>query len=66
MAVFFWYLVISDLSSVYYCTRVHWTSHIFQGTRNTQQCITGDPVTETHGHVLLVTQYQKHTAMYYR
>ena len=25
IAVFFWYLVKSDLSSIRYCTRVHWT-----------------------------------------
>ena len=33
IAVSFWYLVKSDLSSERYCTRVHWTSHFFQGTR---------------------------------
>ena len=27
MAVCFWYLVNSDLSSVRFCTRVHWTSY---------------------------------------
>ena len=35
MAILFWYLVKSDLSSVRYFTRVHWTSHFFQGTRKT-------------------------------
>ena len=44
MAVFFWYLVKSDLSSVGYCTRVHWTSHFLQGTRNPRSCITCHPV----------------------
>ena len=38
MAVFFWYFEKSDLSSVHYCTRVHWTSHFVQGTKNTQSC----------------------------
>ena len=35
MAVFCWYLLKRDLSSIGYCTRVHWTSHFFQGTRKT-------------------------------
>ena len=42
MAVFFWYLVKSDLSSVRYT--VHWTASFFQGTRNTRPYITGHPV----------------------
>ena len=37
MAEFCWCLVKSDLSSVRYCTRVHWTSHIYQGTK--KHCI---------------------------
>ena len=41
IAVYFWYLVISVLYTVRYCTRVHWTSHFLQGTRNTRPCITG-------------------------
>ena len=43
--MFFWYLVKSDLSSVCFSTRVHWTSHLSQVTR------------KKHGHVLLVTLY---------
>ena len=44
MAVVFWYLVKSDLSSVRYSPRIHWTSHVLQGTRNTRPCLTGHPV----------------------
>ena len=44
MAVFFLYFVKSDLSSLRYRTRVHWTSHILQGTRKTRPCLTGHPV----------------------
>ena len=44
MAVFFWYLGKSDLSSVCYCRCVHQTSHFLQGTRTTRPCITGYPV----------------------
>ena len=44
MAVFFWYFFIRDLSRVRYCIPVHWTSHLLQGTKNTQPCITGHPV----------------------
>ena len=40
----FWYLVKSDLSSVRYCTRVHWTSHVLQDPRNTRPCLAGHPV----------------------
>ena len=43
MAVFFWYFIKSDLSSVRYCTRLHWTSNFFQGTRKTRPCLTGYP-----------------------
>ena len=38
MAVFFWYLVKSDLSSLRYCTLEHLTKHFLQGSRK-------------HGHV---------------
>ena len=38
MAVFFWCFVKSDLSSVRYCTRVHWTSHFLLVTRITWTC----------------------------
>ena len=38
------FLVKSDLSSVRYCTHVHWTSHFFQGTRKTRLCLIGHPV----------------------
>ena len=45
MAVFLWYLVKSDMSSVSYCTQVHWTGHFFfKGNRNTRLCLTGHPV----------------------
>ena len=44
MALFFWYLLKSDLSSASYCTRVNWTSHFLQDTRNTRPCITDLPV----------------------
>ena len=44
MAVFFWHLVKSDLSSVHSCTCVHWTSHFLQGIRNTRPYLTGHPV----------------------
>ena len=44
MAVFFFYLVKSDLSSVHYCTRVQWTNQFLQGTRKTRPYITGHPV----------------------
>ena len=39
MAVFFWYLVKIDLSSVRYCTRIHWTSYFLQGSIKTRPCI---------------------------
>ena len=44
MAVFFWYLVTSDLSDVCYCARVHWTSRFFQETRNPRPSITSHSV----------------------
>ena len=44
MALFFWYRLKCDLSSVRYFTRAHWTRHFTQGTRNTPSCITGHPV----------------------
>ena len=37
-------LVKRDLFSVRYCTSVHWTSHVLQGTSKTRSCITGHPV----------------------
>ena len=40
MAVFFWYLVQNDLSSVCSCTRVHWSSDFLHGTRKTRPCLT--------------------------
>ena len=44
MAVFIWYFVKSDLSSVGCYTRVHWTSYFFTiGTINKRPCITGHP-----------------------
>ena len=43
----FWYLVLSDLSSVHYFTRKHWTSHFLQGTIKTGPCVNGNPVYET-------------------
>ena len=44
MAVIFWYIVKSDLSSVRYCTRIHSTRHFLQGTRKTRPYLTGHPV----------------------
>ena len=44
MAVFFWYLVKSYLSSVRYRTRLHWTSNFLQGTRDTRPCLIGHSV----------------------
>ena len=41
MAVLFWDLGKSDLSSVSYSTCVHWTSHFLQGTRKRRPCIIG-------------------------
>ena len=37
----FWYLVKSDLSSVRFCSCVHWISHFYQSTWNTRSCLTG-------------------------
>ena len=34
MSVFIWYLVKSDLSSIRYCTRVHWIFFFFSGYQN--------------------------------
>ena len=56
MAVYFWYLVKSDLSSVHVYSSAYWTSHFLQGTRKTCPCLTGhlvdpdffDYVTCTH------------------
>ena len=44
MAVYFWYLVKSDLSSVYVYSSVHWASHLLQGTRKIRPCLNGHPV----------------------
>ena len=44
IAVYIWYLEKSDLFSVRYCTRGHWTNHFIQDTRKTRPCLTGDPV----------------------
>ena len=44
MAVFLWYLIKSDVSSVRYSTRVHWTGNFLQGIRKTQPCLSGHPV----------------------
>ena len=46
MAVFFWYLVKSDWSSVRYCTSLHWTSHSFKDTRKIRPRLTGHSVSE--------------------
>ena len=53
MAVFFWYLVKIDLSSVHYCTRAHGPSHCFQGNRKSWPYLTGHPVPKKHGHPVL-------------
>ena len=44
VAVRFWYLVNSDLTSVRYYVRVKWTSLFFQSTRTTRPCLTGHPL----------------------
>ena len=44
MAVFFWYLGESDLSSVRHCSHVHWTSHFNPGTIKSGPGLTGPPV----------------------
>ena len=47
MAVYLWYLVKSDLSSVRYCTvyiGVHWKSHFLQGTWTREPCLFGQAV----------------------
>ena len=47
MAVFFWYLVRSVLSSV---RRVHWNGHFFQDTRKkTRPCLIIHPVNNIQG-----------------
>ena len=43
IAVCFWYLIKSDLSSIRLCARVHWTCHIF-GTRKARPCLPGHPL----------------------
>ena len=44
MAVFFWYLVKSDLFSVRVYSSLRWTSHFLQGTRKTRPCLSGQVV----------------------
>ena len=60
MAVFFCYLVISDLSSIRYYTHVHWTSHVSQGTRKIWPCLTGHPVSD---YLLVSSMYNKSMAV---
>ena len=48
MAVFFWYLVRSDLSSVRYSPRIYWTIDFLQGTRNTRPCKNGPSISYTN------------------
>ena len=55
MAVFFWYLVKSDLSSVRVYISLHWKSHFLQVTRKKRPCLTGNPVQVTFGIVLSFT-----------
>ena len=40
----FWYPITSDLSSVRYCSRLHWTSHFKKVPEKTRSCLTGYPV----------------------
>ena len=49
MALFLWYLVKSYLSSVRYCTRVHWKIPFLQGTRNTRSMFNWSPFTYITG-----------------
>ena len=44
-----------QLQPDHYGTPVHLTSHFTQGNRETRSCLTGHPVREKHGYVLLVT-----------
>ena len=44
IAVGFWYLVKSDLSSVYVYRSVHQTSHFLQDTKNTRSCLSNKDV----------------------
>ena len=53
-AMFFWYLVKIFLSSVRFCTDVHWTRQV---TRNTRPCLTGHPVYKNY--LLLNSVIQK-------
>ena len=54
MAVFYWYLVKSDLSSLLIYSSVYWTSHFLLGTRKAQPCLTGHPVEVMAGIALLL------------
>ena len=44
MAVCFWYLVKSVLSSVHRYRSLYWISNFLQGTRKTRPCLIGHPV----------------------
>ena len=44
MAVCFWYLLKSALSSLRVYSSVQWTSHFLQGTRKTRACLSGQVV----------------------
>ena len=48
MAVFFWYLGKSDLSSVHVYSSVDCTSHFLQGTRKTRPCLTDNAWDRDH------------------
>ena len=45
MAVFLWYLVVSNLYSVHVYNGVHWTSHVLQGTRKNMAIFNWSPCT---------------------
>ena len=44
MAVFFWFLIKNEMSSVSYCIGIPWTIHFLQGTRDTRPCLTGHSI----------------------
>ena len=52
MAVFFWYLVKSDLPSVNFYTGVHLKSRFLQGTRKKGSCLGRHPVSAAENSVV--------------
>ena len=54
-AVYFWYFVKSDLSSVQMYSSAHWASHLLHGTRKTRPCLSGRVVSYSADLALLST-----------